>query len=63
MTREKHLKAIHIAGFRKVGNRTVLVMLCGGPECGGAEILARYTAWDVATEADAHIDKMANLGA
>ncbi len=62
VTREEHLKAIYVVGSRKVGKRTMLVMMCSGPECGGAEILAHYTAADVGTEANAHIDKMAELG-
>ena len=63
MTREEHLKAIHIVGSKKVGKRTVLVMLCSGPECGGAEMFARCTAGDVSAEANGHVDKMADLGA
>lgn len=62
MTREEHLRAIHITGSRKVGNSIVLVMLCSGPECAGAEMLARPTVGDVATEANAHIDKMDSFG-
>ncbi len=63
MTRDAHLQAIHIVGGRKTGKATILVMLCSGPNCAGAEILARATAGDVTTEANAHIDKMAELGA
>lgn len=63
MTREEHLRAIYIVGSKKVGsNRTVLIMLCSGPECGGAEMFARCTAGDVAAEAGTHVDKMAALG-
>lgn len=62
MTQEQHLRAIWIVGSRKIGNRTVLVMLCSGPDCGGAEVLAQPNAADVAAEAHAHVDKMAALG-
>ena len=61
MTREEHLKAIYIAGSRNLGKRTVLVMVCSGPECGGAEMFARLNAYDVGAEANAHIDKMDGL--
>lgn len=61
VTREQHLKAIWVTGSRKIGNRAVLVMLCSGPACGGAEILAQHTAADVGAEANAHIDKMNSL--
>lgn len=61
MTREEHLKAIKLVGTRVVGKRTMLVMLCSGPDCGGAEMLAHYTAYAVGAEADAHIDKMTDL--
>jgi hypothetical protein len=63
MTRDQHLKAIYITGTRKLGKNTVLVMLCSGPDCGGAEMLARINAYDVTTEANTHIDKMADLHA
>jgi len=63
MTREEHLKAIYIIGSRKLGKNTVLVMLCSGPSCGGAETLARCTVADVLAGANAHIDEMADLGA
>lgn len=63
MTREEHLKAIWVVNSRKVGNHMLLVMLCSGPDCGGAEILARRTAADIAAEANAHIDKMEQLSA
>lgn len=62
MTREEHLRAIYIVGSKKVGKGNVLVMLCSGPECGGAEMFARCTAGDVAAEGGAHVDKMADLG-
>lgn len=58
MTREEHLKAIYITGSRRVGSRTMLVLLCSGPDCGGAEMLARPNAAAVEVEANAHIDKV-----
>lgn len=61
MTQEQHLRAIWIVGSRKIGKRTVLVMLCSGPDCGGAEILAQPNAADVGAEANAHINKMNSL--
>jgi hypothetical protein len=63
MTREEHLKAIYIVGSKKRGKVHGLLMLCSGPECGGAEMFARPTAADVSAEANAHVDKMADLGA
>ncbi len=63
MTPEKHRKAIFVVGTEKLGKRTVLVMLCSGPDCGGARMLTEgLTAADVAAEAAAHIDKMAGFG-
>lgn len=61
MTREQHREKVYVTGSRRVGNRTVLVMLCAGPDCGGAEILSRLTVGDVLAETDAHIDRMAAL--
>lgn len=61
MTRDEHLKAIYIASSRKIGKSTVLVMLCSGPECGGAEMFARPDAFDVGVQANTHIDRMAEL--
>ncbi len=61
MTREEHLRAVHIVGSRTIGKGSALVLLCSGPECAGAEMLARPTAGDVYAEACAHIDKMADL--
>lgn len=58
MTREEHLKAIYIVGSVKRGKVNGLLMLCSGPECGGAEIFARRNAADVGAEANAHIDKV-----
>lgn len=61
MTREEHLKAIRIVGSAKRGKTIGLIMLCSGPECGGAEMFARSTAADVGVEANAHIDKIEEL--
>lgn len=58
MTREQHLRAIYIVGSAKRGKVDGLVMLCSGPDCGGAEMFARHTAADVGAEANAHVDKM-----
>jgi hypothetical protein len=63
MTREEHLRAIYVTGTRVVGKRSVLVMLCAGPDCGGAAMLAKPIVADVLAEANAHIDKMAALTA
>ncbi len=63
MKRDAHLRAIHVVGHRTLGKGSVLVMLCSGPNCAGSEIFARPTAGDVAAEANAHVDKMAELGA
>lgn len=63
MTREQHRAKIYVVGSRRVASRTVLVMLCSGPDCGGAEILSRLTVDDVLAQADAHIDGMAALTA
>lgn len=61
MTREEHLKAIYIAGAAKRGKTMGLLMLCSGPECGGAEMFARPDAFDVGVQSNAHIDRMAEL--
>lgn len=61
VTREEHLKAVYVVSSRKLGKSTVLVMLCSGPECGGAEMLAHPNAFDVGVQATAHIDRMAEL--
>ncbi len=65
MTREEHLARIYIVGARTVGKTPgVLVLLCGGTDCAGAELLVRHpTVAAIVAEADAHIDKMAALGA
>lgn len=63
MLRQQHLKAIYIVGSRKLGKGSVLVMLCGGPDCAGAEMLARPTVAAVLAEANTHIDKMDDLSA
>jgi hypothetical protein len=63
VTREEHLKAIYIVGSQKLGKHTVLVMLCPGTECGGAQMFAHYNVGAVLAEANAHVDKMAELGA
>jgi len=63
MTREEHLRVIYVTGTRVVGKHSVLVMLCAGPDCGGAQMLTRPNAADVLTEANAHIDRMAALSA
>lgn len=57
MTREEHLRAIYLAGSAKRGNRNGLLMLCSGPDCGGAEMFTPGpTVADVMAAADAHID-------
>lgn len=57
MTRDQHLRAIYITGSVKRGKRDGLLMLCSGPECGGAEMFAPgRTAADVVSAADGHID-------
>lgn len=58
MTREEHLKKIMIVGTRKLGKSTALVMLCSGPECGGAEMLSRCSVGDAVTAAGVHIATM-----
>ncbi len=63
MTRDEHLKKIYVTGSRTVNKAAVLMMLCSGPDCAGAQMLtAGLTAADVAAEASAHVDKMAELG-
>ena len=61
MTREDHLKAIYIVGSAKRGKAIGVLMLCSGPDCGGAEMFARPTAADVGAKANAHIDEMDSL--
>jgi hypothetical protein len=57
VTREEHRKAIYMVGAQKRGNRNGLLMLCSGPECGGAEMFIRGITVDaVIAAADAHID-------
>lgn len=63
MTRDEHLRAIYVVGSEKVGKVSVLVMLCSGPDCAGAQMFSRLTVADVLAEASAHVDKMADLGA
>lgn len=58
MTREDHLRAIHVTGFTQVGKRMVVVMLCAGPDCAGAQMFARLTVADVLARANTHIDEM-----
>lgn len=58
MTRDEHLRAIRVVGSVKRGKRFGLLMLCSGPECGGAEVFAGgLSAADVATAAERHIDE------
>ncbi len=61
MDRDEHLKKIYITGVTKVGTRRVHTLLCGGPDCGGAQMFAGLTVADVLAEADDHIAKMAAL--
>ncbi len=61
MTREQHRAKVYVTGGRRVGNRSVVVMLCSAEGCGGAEILSRLTVDDVVAQVDAHIDRMAAL--
>lgn len=57
MTRDEHLAAILIVGSAKRGKRHGLLMLCSGPDCGGAEMFARgLKVADVLAAANAHID-------
>lgn len=57
MTREEHRRAIYIVSSAKRGKFTGLLMLCSGPDCGGAEMFApRLTVAAVVAAADAHID-------
>lgn len=62
MTREEHLRAIYLVGTVRRGKRLGLLMLCSGPECGGAEVFAGgLSAADVATAAERHIDETEEL--
>jgi hypothetical protein len=57
VTRDEHRQAIYVTASVKRGKRTGLVMLCSGPECGGAEMFApSLRVGDVLAAADAHID-------
>lgn len=59
MTRDEHLKAVYVVGSATRGKTTGLLMLCSGPECGGAEMFATgLTAFDVAAAANAHIGEV-----
>lgn len=64
MTRDEHLAKIYLTGARTVGNRTHPVLLCGGLDCAGAEIVVAGlpTVANIVAEADAHITKMEALG-
>jgi hypothetical protein len=56
VTRDEHLKAVYVVGTAMRGKTAGLLMLCSGPECGGAEMFAAgLTADDVAAAADAHM--------
>jgi hypothetical protein len=57
VTREEHMRSIYIVGSAKRGKREGLLMLCSGPECGGAEMFAERNAGAVAAAANAHIDE------
>lgn len=62
MDRDEHLKRIYLVGSRTIGKRSALVLMCSGPDCGGAELLAiGLTVAAVLAEANAHVDKMAEL--
>lgn len=57
MTREEHLKAIYIVSSAERGRNSGLLMLCSGPDCGGAEMFARgLTVGAVVAAANVHID-------
>lgn len=57
MTRDEHLRVIYIVNSVTRGKRQGLLMLCGGPECGGAEMFVPgRSAWDVATVSAAHLN-------
>jgi hypothetical protein len=57
MNREEHRRAIYVVGSARRNKRTGLLMLCSGPECGGAELFARgLTVADVVATANTHID-------
>jgi uncharacterized protein (DUF983 family) len=57
VTRDEHLAAILIVSSAKRGKRHGLLMLCSGPDCGGAEMFARgLKVPDVLAAANAHID-------
>ncbi len=62
MTREEHLARIYIVGARTVGKSSRTVLLCSGPDCASAEMLAGLTVADILAEATAHVDKMTDLG-
>lgn len=58
MTREEHLRAITIVGNTRRYKRIGVLMLCSGPDCGGAEMFADSpNAAAVATAANTHIDQ------
>lgn len=57
MTREEHRRAVYIVGSATRNKRPGLLLLCSGPECGGAEVFVPgLTAAAVAAATDAHID-------
>ena len=58
MTREEHLRAITVVGSSKRFKRIGLLMLCSGPDCGGADMFAMgLSVAAVVTAANAHIDQ------
>lgn len=57
MTRDEHMRAIRVVGTSKREKRIGLVLLCSGPECGGAEVwVPGLSAADVAAGAAQHLD-------
>lgn len=59
MTREEHLKALYILGTKARGKTSGLLLLCSGPDCGGAEVFAPgLTVGAVSEAANRHIDEM-----
>lgn len=60
MTRDEHLRVIRIVGTATRGKRIGLLLLCAGPECGGAEQFARgLSVADVVDAAGRHLDDFA----
>lgn len=58
MTRAQHREAVYIVGTDTRGKVFGLILVCHGPDCGGAEMFARPTVGDTVAKVEAHIDEM-----